>query len=165
MSNIIMLLLPIVVTPILSRLYLPSDFGDWGVFSSFVSIYTLALFAGYENALVKVTEEEISYTATLCIIISLLITIATTLAFYLSYTEQIKFSKNFPSIGLLFFYLIAYSLHTVFSNMCNRYGRYSGIAIENIILGSSQAGFRILFGILVLSNINGLILGTTLAQW
>ena len=48
--------------------------------------------------------------------------------------------------------------------MCNRYGRYSGIAIENIILGSSQAGFRILFGILVLSNINGLILGTTLAQ-
>ena len=63
MSNIIMLLLPIVVTPILSRLYLPSDFGDWGVFSSFVSIYTLALFAGYENAIVKVTEEEISYTA------------------------------------------------------------------------------------------------------
>ena len=59
MSNIIMLLLPIVVTPILSRLYLPSDFGDWGVFSSFVSIYTLALFAGYENAIVKVTEEEI----------------------------------------------------------------------------------------------------------
>ena len=164
MSNIIMLLLPIVVTPILSRLYLPSDFGDWGVFSSFVSIYTLALFAGYENALVKVTEEEISYTATLCIIISLLITIATTLAFYFSYTEQIKFSKNFPSIGLLFFYLIAYALHTVFSNMCNRYGRYSGIAIENIILGSSQAGFRILFGILVLSNINGLMLGTTLAQ-
>lgn len=99
MSNIIMLLLPIVVTPILSRLYLPSDFGDWGVFSSFVSIYTLALFAGYENALVKVTEEEISYTATLCIIISLLITIATTLAFYFSYTEQIKFSKNFPSLS------------------------------------------------------------------
>lgn len=89
-----MLLLPIVVTPILSRLYLPSDFGDWGVFSSFVSIYTLALFAGYENALVKVTEEEISYTATLCIVISLMITIATTLAFYLSYTEQIKFSQE-----------------------------------------------------------------------
>lgn len=95
MSNIIMLLLPIVVTPILSRLYLPSDFGDWGVFSSFVSIYTLALFAGYENAIVKVTEEEISYTATLCIVISLLITIATTLAFYFSYTEQIKFPRTF----------------------------------------------------------------------
>ena len=101
MSNIIMLLLPIVVTPILSRLYLPSDFGDWGVFSSFVSIYTLALFAGYENALVKVTEEEISYTATLCIVISLLITIATTLAFLF---QLHRTDKNFLKTFLLLDY-------------------------------------------------------------
>ena len=164
MSNIVMLLLPLVVTPILSRLYHPSDFGEWGVFSSFVSIYTLAIFAGYENTIVKATEEEIPYTSALCIILSLSITCITTLIFYLCNIEGIHFFKEFPSYKLLFIYLIAYSLHTIFSNMCNRYGRYSGIAIENIVLGSSQAGFRILFGIVVLANINGLILGTTLAQ-
>ncbi|WP_424043137.1 oligosaccharide flippase family protein [Prevotella denticola] len=164
MSNIVMLLLPLVVTPILSRLYLPAEFGEWGVFSSFVSIYTLAVFAGYENTIVKATEKEIPYTSALCIILSLSITVITTVVFYLGNAEGTRFFREFPSSGLLFFYLTAYSLHTIFSNMCNRYGRYSGIAMESIVLGSSQAGLRILFGLLVLSNINGLILGTTLAQ-
>ena len=56
-SNILMFLLPVAVTPVLSRLYTQADFGEWGIFSSFVSILTIAIFAGYENTIVKAQEE------------------------------------------------------------------------------------------------------------
>ena len=163
-SNILMFLLPVAVTPVLSRLYTQADFGEWGIFSSFVSILTIAIFAGYENTIVKATEEEISYVSTLCLLIAFIVTFFTALIFYIGQAEHISFFLNFPPITLLAVYLIAYAIHTVFSNICNRYGKYSGIAIENAILGGTQAGFRMLFGIVSLIAINGLILGTTLAQ-
>ena len=37
-SSALLMLLPLVVTPILSRLYTPEDYGDWGVFSSVLYI-------------------------------------------------------------------------------------------------------------------------------
>lgn len=163
-SNLLMFLLPVVVTPVLSRLYTQADFGEWGVFSSFVSILTIAIFAGYENTIVKANEEEIPYVSTLCLSIGFIVTLITLLVFYLGQGEGFAFFLNFPPIALLAIYLLAYCIHTVLSNMCNRYGKYSGIAIESIILGGSQAGLRILFGITSFVVINGLILGTTLAQ-
>ena len=45
-GNIIMYILPFLVTPILSRLYEKEDFGEWGVFSSFISIVTVLIFLG-----------------------------------------------------------------------------------------------------------------------
>lgn len=163
-SNLLMFLLPAVVTPILSRLYTQADFGEWGVFSSFVSILTIAIFAGYENTIVKATEEEIPYVSTLCLLMGCFITLITTLVFYLGQREGITFFLNFPPITLLAVYLLAYCIHTILSNICNRYGKYSGIAFESVILGGSQASLRILFGITSFVVVNGLILGTTLAQ-
>ncbi|SFG62185.1 Membrane protein involved in the export of O-antigen and teichoic acid [Prevotella sp. KH2C16] len=163
-SNIVMFLLPVVVTPILSRLYTPADFCEWGVFSSFVTILSIVLFAGYENTIVKATEAEIPYVSTLCLLTSLLISLLTTIVFYLGSKSGIPFFLHFPSIWLMAIYLVAYAIHTIFSNLCNRYGQYSGIAAESVILGSSQAGFRVLFGFIALTTINGLILGTTIAQ-
>lgn len=32
-GNVLMYLIPMVVTPILSRLYTPEQFGEWGIFS------------------------------------------------------------------------------------------------------------------------------------
>ncbi len=163
-SNVVMFLLPVAVTPILSRLYAPADFGEWGIFSSFVTILSIALFAGYENTIVKATEVEIPYVATLCLLTSLLTCLLTTIVFYLGSKSGLPFFLHFPSIGLMTVYLVAYAVHTIFSNLCNRYGQYSGIAAESVILGSSQAGFRVLFGSFALTTLNGLILGTTIAQ-
>ena len=50
-SNIIMYMLPFVVTSILARLYTPEAFGEWGVFSSFVAIVNIGLFMGFENVI------------------------------------------------------------------------------------------------------------------
>lgn len=163
-SNLVMFLLPIVVTPILSRLYLPIDFGEWGVFSSVAMTLTIILFGGYENLIVKASEEELPYVSTLCFIISALLIIVTNFVFYLGSSKELSFFRSFPSITLLSAYMIAYSAHTVSSNICNRYQKYTALAMESVVLGGSQAVFRVLFGITVISTFNGLILGTTIAQ-
>lgn len=163
-SNIVMFLLPVVVTPILSRLYQPSDFGEWGVFSSFVAILTIAIFAGYENTIVKASEEEVSYVSALCLTLGVLVSAATLLVFGWGRNRGMAFFDHFPSVGLLLAYLLAYAAHTVASNLCNRYGQYTHLALESVVLGGSQAAFRVLFGLVAVSAFNGLILGTTLAQ-
>ena len=58
-SNILLYLLPVIVTPILSRLYGPEPFGEWGVFSSFITIITIGIFLGFENTIVKAEEKNI----------------------------------------------------------------------------------------------------------
>lgn len=163
-SNIVMFLLPVVVTPILSRLYQPSDFGEWGVFSSFVAILTIAIFAGYENTIVKASEEEVPYVSALCLTLGVLVSAATLLVFGWGRNRGMAFFDHFPSVVLLLAYLLAYAAHTVASNLCNRYGQYTHLALESVVLGGSQAAFRVLFGLVAVSAFNGLILGTTLAQ-
>lgn len=163
-SNILMYLLPIIVTPILSRLYGPEPFGEWGVFSSFITIVTIGIFLGFENTIVKAEEEKIKAIILLCITISLLICILIAIVFYLGITLHIVFFREFPSPGIMIIYLIVYSIYTIFYNLCNRYEQFSSLAGSNIILGISQALFRIIFGIIALTAVNGLILGTTAAE-
>lgn len=72
-SNIIMYMLPLIVTSILARLYTPEAFGEWGIFSSFVTIANIGLFLGFENVIIQAKEEEVSNITKLCIIISMFI--------------------------------------------------------------------------------------------
>ena len=57
LSNTVMFLLPIIVTPILSRLYSQENYGDWGIFSSAYMIVNALLFLSYENTIVKTKDE------------------------------------------------------------------------------------------------------------
>lgn len=52
-GNVLMYLIPMVVTPILSRLYTPEQFGEWGIFSSTITIIEVVLLGGFEYALIK----------------------------------------------------------------------------------------------------------------
>ena len=163
-SNIIMYLLPIVVTPILSRLYGPEPFGEWGIFSSFTAIVTIGLFLGFENTIVKADAIELKNILALCFIISITIIAIIFLVFIIGNTWNIKFFSTFPSLKLLTVYLLVYSVYTLFYNLCIRYERFTSLAFTHIVLGGSQAVFRILFGFVALAAANGLILGTTIAQ-
>ncbi len=163
-SNILLYLLPVIVTPILSRLYGPEPFGEWGVFSSFITIITIGIFLGFENTIVKAEEKNIKNIILLCIAISLFICIIIAILFYIGTALHIVFFKDFPSPGIMIIYLIFYSIYTISYNLCNRYEQFSSLAICNIVLGISQALFRIIFGIVALTAFNGLILGTTTAQ-
>lgn len=160
-----MYLLPLLVTPVLSRLYSPESFGEWGVFSSFITIASLALFVGFENAIVKVETEKLTNLIKLCIICSTSLIIAIALIFLLGQDEGLRFFQNFPSTQLLFAYFLAYIPYTIGYNLCNRFGLYTSLSFNNILQGCCQAFMRIFIALIGITNFNGLILGTTLALY
>lgn len=163
-SNIIMYMLPVIVTPILTRLYTPESFGEWGVFSSFVAIATIGLFLGFENVIIQAKEEQLPDVIALCVTASTCIIATIALVFFAGTQMGYSFFETFPSSSLLIAYLILYALYMIFFNICNRYEQYYTLSFANIVKGCSQAGFRILLAIVCLFTLNGLILGTTIAE-
>ena len=159
-----MYMLPIVVTPILTRLYTPESFGEWGIFSSFVSITSIGIFLGLENVIIQAKEEQLSDIILLCLIISTGIIVIISIVFWGGTIGGISFFKDFPNTYLLAIYLFLYCLYTIFYNLNNRYEQYYTLSFANIVKGCSQAILRIILAFLCLHIINGLILGTTIAE-
>jgi len=162
-SNIIMYMLPLTVIPILTRLYTPEIFGEWGVFSSFVAIVNIGLFLGFENVIIQAKEEELSKIIKLCITISASIIVIIAIIFYGGIKGEFHFFTNFPTPPILIIYLSIYAIYTILYNLINRYEQYYTLAFSNIFQGITQAAFRISLAFVSLIAINGLILGTTMA--
>ena len=164
-SNVLMYFVPVIVTPILTRLFAQEAFGEWGVFSSVIAILGVGMFWGYENAIVKAHDEaDARHTGLLCILTSSITLLLTALVFTVGSAAGLPFFQSFPEKGLLFAYLVVYALYIILYNFCNRQEKYNVLAISHVILGGSQAVLRITFGLIALTAVNGLILGTMLAQ-
>lgn len=163
-SNILLYLLPFIVTPILSRLYNPSDFGEWGVFSSTYQIVNVILFLCYDHAIVKASEKEYPSICALSLFVSMLITILTIFVFYIGTLFGVAYFVDFPCKENLFLLLIFTSFTVILQNIANRMEKYWVMSFASFILGLSQAVCRIFLGLYVLFP-NGLISGTTIAQF
>jgi len=162
-SNVLMFLLPLVVTPILSRIYLPEDFGDWGVFSSVLSIATVILFYCYEYTIIKAEEKQFPRATSLCFICGSFNVLLLFLFFYISRAIGLEWFVNFPSFSYLIIYMLVTVVLTITQNVANRYELYWVMTFGNALCGLLQAGLRILFGITPILD-NGLIAGTVYAQ-
>ena len=158
------MLLPLIVTPILSRLYTPVDYSDWGVFSSVVQIVNSFLFLSYENTIVKENESNnVPSLIALCLFVSTTIIAIVSLLFAICRNFDIEFFTGFPPIGLLVVSLFSMSLFTLCNNVANREKQYGSMAIANVINGSSQALIRIALGFWPIISF-GLIVGNVAAQ-
>ena len=163
-SSALMMFLPLVVTPILSRLYTPEDYGDWGVFSSMLYIVSAFILLSYENTIVKSDDEtEVPNLVALCLIVTALVLIVVTCVFRGGKLLGFDFFVNFPCLPLLLVVLALSALYSVSTNLANRQKQYNSMAVTGIINGLSQAGLRILFGVFPLIAY-GLIVGNVLAQ-
>lgn len=163
-SSAFLMFLPLVVTPILSRLYTPEDYGDWGIFSSVFYVVNSFLFLSYENTIVKTNRaEDVPNLLGLCALVSSVVILLTVLAFSLGRLAGITFFENFPSITLLATLLVAQAVHTLANNVANREKQYSMMSIASIVGGGSQALCRIALGIYPIVAY-GLIVGNVLAQ-
>lgn len=152
----------IAVTPILSRLFSPEEYGEWGVFSSVVVIVDCVICLSYENAIVKSQSiKELSSIICLCSVTSIILSILTTVAFYTGKLLEIPFFVNFPCVGLLFIALLLGGGKTISSFVSNRLGLYNSLSLGGAIMGGSQALNRVVFGLVNIKP--GLILGNLLA--
>lgn len=162
-SNIVMYLLPFVVTPILTRLYDPSLFGDWGVFSSTFQIVNVILFLCYDYTIVKASNDELTESCVLSYITSLVMILLTALVFFVGSSKGISFFSDFPCKGWLFGMLLLSSITTILQNIANRWGDYWLLSASNVIVGVFQATFRIGLAYFLFFS-NGLIAGSVFAQ-
>lgn len=163
-SNVALVFLPLLVTPILSRLYSPEEYGIWGVFSGVLFILNSFIFLSYENTIVKSNnDEEIPSLLFLCLAIAIIISLITSLAFSFGKQLGVLFFLKFPNAVYLFLALVSSACFTLLVCISNRYKKYGAMSIANSVNGFSQAIIRILWGTFPLIGL-GLIIGNILAH-
>lgn len=162
-SHFVMFFLPLVVTPILSRIYMPEQFGEWGVFSSTYCIINVILFLCYEYAIIKADPDDFPSTVALCFGVSFTIVSLCILIFWGGDRLNISFFDDFKYKIPLIVYLFVSAFTKIFDYISNRFEKYWLMSTQYFISGLSQAVFRILFGFIIIFD-NGLIMGTIFSQ-
>lgn len=161
-SSVFMMGLSIVSTPILSRIFTPEAYGEWGVFSSVAMILSSFIFFSYENAIIKTTDKrELPAILWLCILSAIFVTLLTLVVFFIGSLLHIAFFIKYPSIIMLVVFLIATAFDVLSYNIANRYAKYNVMSMSNLVMGVIQPTTRILFGLIPLSK--GLIYGNIIS--
>lgn len=163
-STVLLMFIPLFVTPILSRLYSPEDYAAWGIFSSTYYIISAFIFLSYENTIVKCNEpEDVPSLVALAAVICWGITLVIALVFGAGKSFSLPFFKDFPSVPLLIILILATTTHKLCGAMANREKRYGIMSVANILNGSAQAGIRILLGVFPVVSY-GLLVGNVTAH-
>lgn len=162
LGTIISQVIPILLSPVLARIYSPDDFGLWGIFSSTAIICSIFMTGRYELAILRPKEDK---DALNLVRLSLLITAGTLCFISIGYIIG-KVVGLFKSIGIAFFlslilYLLFNSITQVLSYFANRNERYKKIAEGSISRSFVQGLSRLGFGFLGFTRM-GLIYGTIL---
>lgn len=151
--------IPIITTPILSRMYTPDDYGAWGVFSSYVVLLAVMTCGGYECAIVKARGRAEAYSLmglsfcfnlVFCILILLILLFSTFLKW--DYVNSISGRFYIP----LFVFLSG--CVAIYRNYANSVEKYNIYAFSQVLSGATQVFFRIAFSFLHFNN--GLIMGS-----
>ena len=163
-STVLLMFIPIFVTPILSRLYTPEDYAAWGIFSSTYYIISAFIFLSYENSIVKCNDpEDVPNLVALSALICWSITAIIAIVFSIGKWSGFPFFKDFPSILLLVFLLLATTTHKLCGAIANREKRYGIMSVSNILNGSAQASIRVILGFFPLVSY-GLLVGNVIAH-
>jgi len=157
--------IPIAISPILTRIYEPKDFGIFALYISIVSLLSIIVTARYEVAIVlpKDDTDAINILA-LSFIIMLIIVIISSIMI-LVFKDNILTLLNAKSVGNLL-YLVPLSillagLNQIFNFWSNRKEYFKTISraqmSQSLAIGTSQPilGYFSIYGGLILGNILG----------
>ena len=137
----------VVLTPIISRLYSPEIYGEWGVFSNVLMICTCLLFLTYDYSIIQSDNrtERINLTW-LCLIISIIVSTTVFVTFEVGIIAGVKFFNSFPAPGLLLVILLLTAVYNLLYALSNRASLYNIIAVLTVVVGLAQPLLRILLG-------------------
>ena len=158
--------IPIAISPILTRLYSPEEFGKAALYLSCVAILSLIVTGRYELAVtLPATDEEAAHVVTLTLKLSALSSLLLYLPILFLGSTVALWLGN-PSLTPWFYLLpvsvFAAASFNVFQFWCNRKSQYRAMSvnrIQNAILAST---FNVLLGVSKTSG--GMILGTVIGQ-
>lgn len=162
-GSVINYVIPIVTTPILTRIFSPADYGVWGIFSSIATILTVFVCGGYEYAIVESeNEEERNNVVKLCVGICTIFNLLLTLFFFIMRLLGSSLFEIGDLIFLVPLYLLLTGFLSILQNYSNAHEFYKTLAVSQIVAGVTLALSRIVLGLLNIQN--GLVYGAALSS-
>lgn len=158
--------IPIAISPILTRIYTPRDFGLFALFMSVSSFISLAVTARYELAiLLPKSDEEAFNIVSLSIIFSLLISFFSFVVIYVFNDLITEFLKNSAISSWLYLIPITVLLAGIYQSFnywLNRKKKFKQLAYNRVIQTTSTTSTNLFIGFA--SKSNGLIWGQLVGQ-
>ena len=159
--------IPVAISPILTRLYNPEDFGIFALYMTIVSLLSIVFTGRYELAIMlpKKDEDAINIMA-LAILISLFISVITFLVIFIFNTQITNLLGN--SEISMWLYLIPVSvllsgLYKSFYYWNNRKKQYKYLATSKVIQSGTTGVTNISMGLTSMES-SGLIFGSLAGQ-
>lgn len=160
---------PILISPILTRLYSPEEFGVFALYSSLVlGLLTLASLR-YDLAIVLPDDEEKSRKLVLlCQRIAIIFAAAVLATMFVLHRHIVKWFNNVS----LSFWLYVVGLNVlvmahiaIFQFYMNRHKEYKTMSRSKMLQSSVMGGSQILFGFVPqITGVTGIVLGSILGQ-
>ncbi len=160
-------MISIIVSPILTRLYTPEDFGILALFISASSIAAVFATFRYEMAIVLPKEDREAINV---LFLSLLITFTITLFVLICviiFNKEISLMLGNESISVWLYFLpvslVLTGLYQTFNYWCNRKKRFKNISASRVSESFSKSSANLIFGYFKITP-GGLILGRIIGQ-
>lgn len=150
----------IITTPIITRLYSPTEFGEFTIFSNIAMILIPIINARYDLLIVNTkNDRSANILSQISFLISLLILLILIPIFAISAWLYPNFILDFIFIIIMLFLV---SLTNIFTNYLNKEKKYKVLSLINVFRAGSMALLQIIFGLLALGSL-GLIIGFSLS--
>lgn len=170
--------LPLLLSPVLSRIYSQSDYGVMAIFMGVVVIFTSIITSHYNHTiLIQRTLKGTINSIALVVLINILITSSLTLAIVFFESTLVSFmSSEKETIPCHFLYLIpaticSNGLSVVLFQWFNKYKRYGIITVLRLANTIGAVGFQLSYALILPHywgtdpNYTGLILGYALGSF
>ncbi|HCY6727069.1 TPA: type 8 capsular polysaccharide synthesis protein Cap8K [Staphylococcus aureus] len=150
----------IITTPIITRLYSPTEFGEFTIFSNIAMILIPIINARYDLLIVNTkNDRSANILSQISFLISLLILLILIPIFAISAWLYPNFILDFIFIIIMLFLV---SLTNIFTNYLNKERKYKVLSLINVFRAGSMALLQIISGLLALGSL-GLIIGFSLS--
>ncbi|HDG4653736.1 TPA: type 8 capsular polysaccharide synthesis protein Cap8K [Staphylococcus aureus] len=150
----------IITTPIITRLYSPTEFGEFTIFSNIAMILIPIINARYDLLIVNTkNDRSANILSQISFLISLLILLILIPIFAISAWLYPNFILDFIFIIIMLFLV---SLTNIFTNYLNKERKYKVLSLIDVFRAGSMALLQIIFGLLALGSL-GLIIGFSLS--
>jgi len=159
--------IPIAISPILTRLYSPQDFGLFALYSSILMILSVFATGKYELA---ITIPKMNIEAKNIVVLSISISIVLSvivLVFLLLFSNQFAILLKNEQIEKLLYFLpisiLSVGFYQSMNYYTNRESKFKRLAISRVMQSLSVACMNLFFGYVVYLHY-GMILGSVLGQ-